>query len=382
MASHRRLSRVAHLAALTVLICTSRAHAHAEGFSGLRVYVGAEDVRAVVSLHTRDLSGWFPPAKYPDYVAQVSRALTGAPQELLELSFDGQPLAATNATASTPETGLIEIELHFSTPPPESRAMQVWSKHLNRLPRDHQQLLFVQGPRGETLAEETLSVEQDVASIDLPPTAAVSSPSSAPAATRSVPPPGRRATESSPRRISFFRLGLEHIATGYDHLLFLAALLLVCRSFREAAGVITFFTVAHSITLSLAALDVVRLSGQIVEPAIAASIVYVGIENLFGSHRFLWRAAITFAFGLIHGLGFASALREVGLGSDSIGLARPLLMFTLGLEAGQLCIAAVLLRILLTLKKRRWLDPRWIAAASASVALIGLYWLVTRVIQS
>src|SRR5205823_7358745 len=115
---------------------------------------------------------------------------------------------------------------------------------------------------------------------------------------------------------------------------------------REAAAVITFFTVAHSITLSLAALDIVRLPGGIVEPAIAASIVYVGLENIFGRHRFVWRAMVTFGFGLVHGLGFASALREVGLGSSSVGLAMPLLKFSAGLETGQLCIAAVILRVM------------------------------------
>src|SRR5207247_1234678 len=107
----------------------------------------------------------------------------------------------------------------------------------------------------------------------------------------------------------------------------LAALLLVCKNFREAAGVITFFTIAHSITLSLAALDIVRLPGRIVEPAIAASIMYVGFENIFGKHAFIWRALVTFSFGLVHGLGFASALREIGLGSSGIGIIMPLFKF-------------------------------------------------------
>src|SRR5207237_6935263 len=106
----------------------------------------------------------------------------------------------------------------------------------------------------------------------------------------------------------------------------------------EAAAVITFFTVAHSITLTLAALDIVRLPGRIVEPAIAASIVYVGLENIFGHHKFIWRAAVTFGFGLVHGLWFASALREVGVGASSVGIAMPLLKFSIGLETGQLCI--------------------------------------------
>jgi hydrogenase/urease accessory protein HupE len=177
-------------------------------------------------------------------------------------------------------------------------------------------------------------------------------------------------------------LGIEHIVTGYDHLLFLAALLLVCKTFKEAAGVITFFTIAHSITLTLATLDIVRMPARIVEPAIAASIVYVGLENIFGRHRFVWRAGITFAFGLVHGLGFASALREVGLGSTSVGIVMPLIKFSIGLETGQLTIAAVLLRILLTLRaEREWYVRRWVPAGSILISLIGGYWLVTRVLQ-
>src|SRR5439155_14958267 len=159
-----------------------------------------------------------------------------------------------------------------------------------------------------SLGEQTLTSEEDAGAIDLPQAVASTGPTTAAPA----PPP--------PPPISFFRLGVEHIVTGYDHLLFLAALLLVCKSLREAAAVITFFTVAHSITLSLAALDIVRLPARFVEPAIAASIVYVGLENIFGRHRIAGRAAITFAFGLVHGLGFASALREVGLGSRSVGI--------------------------------------------------------------
>jgi hydrogenase/urease accessory protein HupE len=146
--------------------------------------------------------------------------------------------------------------------------------------------------------------------------------------------------------------------------------------------VITFFTVAHSITLTLATLGFVHLPTRIVEPAIAASILYVGVENLAGSHKLLWRAGITFAFGLVHGLGFASALRELGLGSTSLGIAWPLVKFSAGLETGQLCIAAVVLQIMLALRRRepRAFERKWVLSGSAAVACIGGYWLVTRVL--
>jgi hydrogenase/urease accessory protein HupE len=290
--------------------------------------------------------------------------------ELVEIAYDDQPIPATKTRAFLAETGLIQIDLDYPPPPSSAHTMRVWSKHLPNLPRGHQQLLFIVDAADQPLLDATLTREEDAVTCELP----ASSSSTQPTTARAPPPP-------PPRRISFFVLGVEHIVTGYDHLLFLAAILLVCRTFREAAAVITFFTLAHSITLSLAALDVVRLPARIVEPAIAASIVYVGLENLFGKHRFGWRAAITFGFGLVHGLGFASALREIGLGSSGVGLAMPLLKFSVGLETGQLCIAAVLLKVLLTLKKRAWFDARWVPACSILVALIGAYWLVTRLVE-
>jgi hypothetical protein len=125
----------------------------------------------------------------------------------------------------------------------------------------------------------------------------------------------------------------------------------------------------------------VRLPGRIVEPVIAASIIYVGLENVFGRHRFVWRALVTFGFGLVHGLGFASALREVGLGSTSMGVAWPLVKFSVGLETGQLVIAAILLKVLLWMRSAPTFEfeRRWVPAGSVAVAVVGTYWLVTRV---
>ena len=365
-----RTWRTCLLAIALLALTTPMATAHPQGFSGLRVMISPGQAQAVLTLHTRDLSAWFPPAKYPDYVADVSRYLNAHPDDLLDVRIDGVLAAPTKTHTSSPETGLIEIDIDYPLPKSAAR-MEVWSKHLVMLPRGHQQLFFVEAA-GKTLGEQTLTSEEDVGAVDLPATVQSSTaPATAPS-TRS---------SASPRRISFFALGVEHIVTGYDHLLFLAALLLVCTSLREAAAVITFFTVAHSITLSLAALDIVRLPARLVEPAIAASIVYVGLENVFGRHRFVWRAGITFAFGLVHGLGFASALREVGLGSSPIGIVMPLTKFALGLETGQLCIAAVLLRVLLTLRKRPGFQRKWVPAFSIIISLLGGYWLVARVMS-
>ncbi|HEV2295519.1 MAG TPA: HupE/UreJ family protein [Tepidisphaeraceae bacterium] len=366
--------RIALAAAVLVVVAVAPiARAHPEGFSGLRVHVEPDRVRAELSIHTRDTGRWFPPGKYPDYVPQVTRVLAATAGELLEISFDEQPVRHTSARAFAAEPGLLEVDIEYPPPPPGTRTMQIWSKHLPQLPRGHQQLLFVFDENGQILLEETLSTDQDAAICDLPAQTATTTSATAPSTT---PPPRR-----SRSRISFFLLGVEHIVTGYDHLLFLAALLLVCKTFREAAAVITFFTVAHSITLALAALNLVRLSGWIAEPAIAASIIYVGLENLFGQHRLAWRALVTFGFGLVHGLGFASVLREVGLGSTQVGLTMPLLKFSAGLESGQLFIAAVTLCVLLTLRKRTSFERRWVPALSVLISLAGAFWLVERLVS-
>jgi hydrogenase/urease accessory protein HupE len=362
---------------MLVLALSGEASAHPEGFSGLRVMVDNGKLQAVLTLHTRDLSQWFPAGKYPNYVFDVCDALTKSGPELLQIECDGKEVQASSVHASSPEAGMLEIDLEY---PLDARAthLTIWSKHLVRLPRGHQQLFFVQDVRqlakagvGQTLLEDNLSTDHDAVDVDLPAVM--------PAGSTETRAPSAASVSTTPR-ISFFALGVEHILTGYDHLLFLAALLLVCKNFRQAASIITFFTIAHSITLSLAALDIVRLPGRIVEPAIAASVVYVGLENIFGRHRFAWRALVTFGFGLVHGLGFASALREVGLGSTSVGVAMPLLKFSMGLESGQLCIAAVLLQLMLWLRTRPQFERQWVPAGSMLVAVVGGYWLITRVV--
>jgi hypothetical protein len=172
----------------------------------------------------------------------------------------------------------------------------------------------------------------------------------------------------------FFRLGIDHIFLGYDHICFLIALLVVSR-FRELFKIVTSFTVAHTITLILASLQIVRLPPRLVECAIAATIVYVAVENLTRAslkHRWL----LTFGFGLIHGLGFANVLIELGL--PTAGRVRCLLAFNLGVEAGQLAIVTAAFPLVLLIGRSR--HARKIRAGiSGAVALFGLGWLVDRV---
>jgi len=180
---------------------------------------------------------------------------------------------------------------------------------------------------------------------------------------------------------SFLRLGIEHIWTGYDHLLFLFALLVVCRSFKSIVAIISCFTLAHSITLALATLNLVSLPSRITEPAIAASIVYVGVENLLrrgAEPKGRW--ILTFVFGLIHGFGFASVLRQLGVGENGTSIVMPLFTFNAGVEVGQITIAAIVLPIVWRLRKHQEFLRYGVPALSAIVSAAGLYWFLQRTI--
>jgi hypothetical protein len=178
---------------------------------------------------------------------------------------------------------------------------------------------------------------------------------------------------------SFLKLGNRHILSGYDHLLFLAGLFLAAVNIRQLITLLTAFTVAHSISLALVVFGGVYLPGSIVEPLIAASIVWVGIENLAGAKR-RRRCLIVFAFGLIHGFGFAGALTDLGLGSSPIEIAKALFFFNAGVESGQLLVAAVVLPVLWTIRSGALWQTKLQPLCSALIAVAGGYWLFTRLL--
>lgn len=177
--------------------------------------------------------------------------------------------------------------------------------------------------------------------------------------------------------LDFVKLGIEHILTGYDHLLFLLALLAVARDFWSVVKIVTAFTLAHSVTLTLAALGFVRVPERIIEPLIAATIVWVALENLLATapdrRRWMW----SFGFGLVHGLAFASALDALEL--KGTALIPALVGFNVGVEIGQLVFVVIALPLLTLLSQGRGkqLTPR---LASIAAAAIGTYWLFERVL--
>jgi len=267
--------------------------------------------------------------------------------------------AATFTDASLTEQDGLAIEGLYACPvaTPE---IAVEVALLDDLARGHRHVAHI---TGATQRDEVLFGDQRKFSIA--PAAETSTPSAAPVVQ----------TKSS--GWSFFVMGIWHILSGYDHLVFLFGLVLLRARVKQLLAVVTALTVAHSITLALATLGVLAPSPKIIEPAIALSIAYVGIENFFvkdGSKR--WR--ITFPFGLIHGFGFAGALREIDLPKAQIPTA--LVTFNLGVEAGQLAVMAVVRPLVFFLReKESWFDPKAVRILSGAVAIAGGIWFVTRV---
>src|SRR6185369_6806153 len=176
----------------------------------------------------------------------------------------------------------------------------------------------------------------------------------------------------------FLPAGINHILVGPDHLLFLVGLLLLGGTMRQLVVIVTSFTVAHSITLSLAALNVVSPPARLIEPAIALSIVYVGADNLLIRDGRDVRAWIAFAFGFIHGFGFSSVLREMDLPARALGWS--LFAFNAGVEIGQLLVVALVATALAALRSKSEAAGRRLAFAGSIVVMAaGAFWFVQRV---
>ena len=173
-------------------------------------------------------------------------------------------------------------------------------------------------------------------------------------------------------------LGFTHILPkGLDHVLFVLGIFLLSRRAKPILLQVTAFTIAHSITLALSIFEIVSLPPSIVEPAIAFSIAYIAIENVVTRDLRPWRYALVFGFGLLHGLGFAGVLREVGLPRSELVTA--LFGFNVGVELGQLTvIGAAFLLVGVWFRDRAWYHQRVVLPASVLIACLGLYWTFER----
>ena len=173
----------------------------------------------------------------------------------------------------------------------------------------------------------------------------------------------------------FTLLGIQHILTGYDHLLFLIGLHIVDRKVGHIIKVVTAFTVAHSLTLGLAALDIFTLPVRPIESLIALSIAYIAVENLVLKQRPKKRWIVAFGFGLIHGFGFAGILKDIGLAETKLLIS--LFSFNIGVEIGQIGVVTLLFPILVVIRNLKW-QVTFQRVTSAFILLLGLIWFVER----
>ena len=193
-------------------------------------------------------------------------------------------------------------------------------------------------------------------------------------------PRGEIATEGAGAVfLRYIVVGFEHIVPkGLDHILFVLGLFFFSLQMRPILFQVTAFTLAHTITLALASLEIISVPASVVEPLIALSIVYVGVENVLGFGSLRSRTALVFAFGLLHGLGFASVLGDVGI--DPTRFITALVGFNIGVEFGQLAVIfAAFLLVGYWFGRKDWYRARIAVPASLFIALIGAWWSVERV---
>ena len=321
-------------------LCGGTVLAHDPGLSAAEVRILADRIEAEVSFAPADLE-------------RLKHSNANIAEHLLEIKLDQTTLKLRDFRLQTHDANSIHFILDFPNSP--ATEMRISVVALDYLPRGHKQFLSVRDQNGNPLAERMLSADSKDVQITLQTIS------------------GSR----SERFVRFLLLGIEHIFTGYDHLAFVLAVLLTGGSLLSNARIITSFSIAHSLTLALATFGVVTLPTAIVEPLIAASIVFVGIENLVG-RQLTARWLVTFGFGLIHGLGFASILRELGIGTLGTQAAIPLLSFNLGVELAQLSIAALVLPLVWRLQRRPAFLQKHVPALSSLIVVAGVYWFLAR----
>ncbi len=343
-------------------------HAHDPGLSTATLRAKSDVIEAVVTFSVadagtlagldNDLDGKVTPAEFAYGRTRLGELVARS----FIVSFDGQEVKSVEPSLLLDDQNNVIIHLRF--PGHADAKLGVQSGLLALLPAGHRQFLSVQDATGKLFGESLLSAKADRYTVDL-----ASSTGSGP-------------TQSAGSFFDFLVLGIKHILIGYDHLLFLFALLLVTPDFLSAIKVVTCFTVAHSITLAVATFNLVQIPGSVVEPLIAASIVYVGVENFLRHGATKGRWLLTFAFGLVHGFGFASVLSELGVASGESGIVVPLVSFNLGVEAGQIGVASLALPLIWKLKQRPAFARRYVPACSILIALAGGYWLIERVLPA
>jgi hydrogenase/urease accessory protein HupE len=346
------------LAGLLVCSLIQTASAHPVPFSFLDFYLSSKGLEATLVLHDFDLAhdlGINPPERLqnPEFVVERAASIRALLESRLQVFVDGRPM--------TPQWGAPEVLLDRQSVRMEMRFP------LTSLPGavGVSTIMFPYDPNHQTFVnfyedgEITRQVILNRFNIRVDHVTGT-----------------RQGALSVIAR--FVPEGIHHILIGPDHLLFLIGLLLMGGTLRRLLLVVTAFTIAHSITLSLAALDIFTPPARIIEPAIALSIVYVGFDNLLVKGGRDVRAWIAFAFGFIHGFGFANVLREMDLPRRALGWS--LFSFNFGVEIGQALVVIIVASGLAALRARsEWAGKKVALAGSVVVILAGAYWFVQRV---
>jgi hydrogenase/urease accessory protein HupE len=357
------------LLAALFLLSPAWVAAHSPGLSAMELIVHPDSLDVKVSFALQDIEAFAP--MDTDRDAEVSNAERDAAgpaiakllAEQMKLIIDGQEIApSAPGMVSFDDQNNAHVAFHYLVAVKQTLLLQ--SRFLTLLPEGHQQYVTIRDGKSQT--EKMLTRQDDKLLIDFTATGMTN-----------------KATDAQPMLnafVDFLKLGIEHIITGYDHLLFLFALLAVTHSFWPAIKIITFFTIAHSITLACASLNIVELPSSFVEPFIAATIIYVGVENVIRGDHPKGRHWLTFGFGLIHGFGFASVLREMEISAGDTGILLPLLSFNLGIETGQIAVATVVLPCIWWLNSKPAISEKFLKGCSILVSLMGVYWLLERTV--
>jgi hydrogenase/urease accessory protein HupE len=361
----RNTKVASRLVACLALAWAGPAAAHGAGLSYLDLKVDGARVEAALDIPAPDLQKALAIDANRDGiidrddVAAASRALGIWLATGLRLVSAGNVCRPSPGLPELRDDALVTVRASWSCDGPVER-LELSSRLLETFGDGHS--TFVRAVRGEVTAQALLNSRERAASLDL--------------------------LDESGFGVAgrFVLLGVEHIFTGVDHVLFLLALLLLGGPLRRVIGIVTAFTVAHSVTLSLAALDVVALPERLVESAIALSIAYVAVEDWVHAEprpatapeplALKLRWVVTFAFGLVHGFGFAGVLSELGLPKSHQTLS--LAAFNFGVELGQVAIVAVAYPLLARAGRTMWYRPRGVQLASLAMFGAAVYWFVER----
>jgi hydrogenase/urease accessory protein HupE len=354
-----RRSGLAGLAVVWLLALASPATAHPVPFSYLDVRVQPSGLDITLVVHVVDVGHELkidPAARLldPALLGERHAAIAALLESRVKIHADGRLLAADgwSVPEPLPERQSIRLRTRYQA----TSAPGLIAVDANFFPYDPPHQTFLNFYEGEAIATQAI--------LDHSRTRFEHFTGS------------RQGTFAVVKR--FIPSGVHHILIGPDHLLFLVGLLLLGGTLRQLALVVTAFTLAHSVTLSLAALNVLSPPARMIEPAIALSIVYVGADNLLVRNGRDVRAWIAFAFGFIHGFGFANVLADMDLPKRALGWT--LFSFNLGVEVGQLIVVLAVATALAALRSRsEWAGRQLAFVGSVVVMAAGTFWFIERV---